>query len=651
MRGFSFNQAYLFNTGSDIMSYNLLGAHPLEYGNEGGFSFSVWAPEALKVFVSGDFNDWSDSANPMDRMGETGIFYCEIVNAEKWQKYKYYIISKDGKGTYKSDPYAFWNEMRPDNASVLYPVDDGFEWSDKEYINVRDSGETYINSPVNIYELHLGSWKRKSDGAFLNYRELSREIAEYVNEMGYTHIELMPVMEHPLDDSWGYQVTGFFSPTSRYGTPEALKYFIDHMHKNNIKVILDWVPGHFPKDETGLSRFDGSYAYEYGDDRIGEHKQWGTLVFNYARAEVRSFLISNAIYWIEVFHADGIRVDAVSSMLYLNYCREEYIRNVNGGIENTDAIYFLKTLNETIRKKYPGVMMIAEESTAWEKVTVPVSSGGLGFTHKWNMGWMHDTLEYFSRDYIYRKWHHSQLSFSMLYAFSENFVLPVSHDEVVHGKKSALDKMPGDYWRKFASLKTLYGYMMAHPGAKLLFMGSEFGQFVEWKFNQSLEWFLLEYEQHSKLHNFVKHLNQLYRNEKSLWGNDRNWSGFRWNNADDSDNCIYSFTRISQEGEEITVVLNMTPAPFDIYRIGVNSITEYSLILDSDSSIYGGSNYVNLTLEKKCKTTDRGCYGENVRLDYGKIKFLSTSDPFGEFPCSLDLIVPPLSVLYLKINK
>jgi len=650
MRGFSYSQAYLFNTGTDIMSYNLLGVHPLEHGSESGFSFSVWAPEAGKVFVVGDFNGWNEAANPLTRMGETGIFYCEIDNAQKWQKYKYYVVAQSGKGIFKSDPYAFWSEMRPDNASVIYPVNDGFEWSDNEYMIERDKEITYENTPVNIYELHLGSWRRKSDGSFLNYRELSREIAEYVSEMGFTHIELMPIMEHPLDDSWGYQVTGFFSPTSRYGTPEALKYFIDYMHKYNIKVILDWVPGHFPKDETGLARFDGSYVYEYADDRIGEHKQWGTLVFNYSRAEVRSFLISNAIYWLEIFHADGIRVDAVSSMLYLNYCREEYIRNSNGGIENLEAISFLRSLNETIRNKYPGVMIIAEESTAWAKVTAPVSEGGLGFTHKWNMGWMHDTLEYFSRDYIYRKWHHSQLSFSLLYAFSENFILPISHDEVVHGKKSALDKMPGDYWRKFASLKTLYGYMMAHPGAKLLFMGSEFGQFVEWKFNQPLEWFLLEYDQHSKLQDFVKILNQIYKNEKSMWENNHNWEGFMWNNADDSDNGVFAFSRISRSNEEILVVLNMTPVPHEIYRIGVNRVDEYQLILDSDLSNFGGSNYIKIQLDKKCKTTDKGCFVGNIRIDCDQIKFLSVNESFGDFPCSLDLIVPPLSVIYLKLN-
>jgi len=651
MREFSYSQAYLFNTGSDIMSYNLLGVHPLDCSKDSGFSFSVWAPEATQVFVAGDFNGWNETINSLNKMGETGIFYCEIENAKKWQKYKYYVIDKHGKGVYKSDPYAFWSEMRPDNASVIYPVYDGFEWSDSEFLSRRDTGRTYENSAINIYELHLGSWKRKSDGKFPGYRELSEDIAKYVCEMGYTHIELMPVMEHPLDDSWGYQVTGFFSPTSRYGTPEDLKYFIDFMHKNNIKVILDWVPGHFPKDETGLSRFDGSYLYEYADDRIGEHKQWGTLVFNYSRAEVKSFLISNAIYWLEIFHADGIRVDAVSSMLYLNYCREEYVRNRNGGLENIEAISFLRGLNETIAGRYPGVMIIAEESTAWAKVTAPVSDGGLGFTHKWNMGWMHDTLEYFSRDYIYRKWHHSQFSFSLLYAFSENFVLPISHDEVVHGKKSALDKMPGDYWRKFASLKTLFGYMIAHPGSKLLFMGSEFGQFVEWKFNQSLEWFLLEYEQHKKLQGFVKNLNQTYINEKSFWENDRNWEGFRWNSADDSDNCVYAFTRISQSTEEILVVLNMTPDSHDVYRVGVNRPGEYLLIMDSDLSIYGGSNYMINHLDKKYKTAESDFTRRNVKIDNGQIKFNSINESFGKFPHSLDIIIPPLSVVYLKISN
>ena len=481
------NQAYLFNTGNDYKSYHLLGSHPFTDENqEQGFRFSVWAPHARSVHVIGDFNHWNPDASPMVRIGETGIWSCEIVGALQWDRYKYSIHGADGRLYDKIDPYARHIETRPNDASILYDPDD-YIWNDASFLSARKDALT--PAPVNIYELHLGSWRKHPDGSFFNYREIAKDLVEYCLEMGYTHIELMPVCEHPLDASWGYQVTGYYAVTSRFGTPADFKFMIDHLHRNGIAVILDWVPAHFPRNIEGLIRFDGSHCYEYPDPRIGEHREWGTYVFNYEKSEVQSFLISNAVFWIDEFHIDGLRVDAVSSMLYRNYCRTDFLPNIYGGTDNIEAVQFLRRLNGIVRQNYPHALMIAEESTSWEKVSHPAEYGGLGFTHKWNMGWMHDTLDYFSTDYYARVWSHDQLSFSMMYAFSENFVLCLSHDEVVHGKKSLLDKMPGDPWRKFASLRTMFLYMIAHPGAKLMFMGAEFGQYIEWRFYEELEWF------------------------------------------------------------------------------------------------------------------------------------------------------------------
>ncbi len=659
MQDFSFDQAYLFNTGSDVMSYNLLGSHKVCAAETEGYSFSVWAPMARSVSIVGDFNFWDEKANPMVRMGDTGIFHGFVQGAEQWQRYKYSIVTSSGETVLKADPYAVHNETRPGTSSILYCLEDRFSWEDEKFTQNRDSkqqSKSANEKPLNIYEVHLGSWRQYPDGSFYNYQKLAQELAAYAGEMGYTHVELLPVMEHPLDDSWGYQVTGFFSPTSRFGTPYDFKYFVNYMHKHGIGVILDWVPGHFPKDSFGLARFDGSAVFEYADDRIGEHKEWGTNVFNYSRDEVRSFLISNAIYWIDIYHVDGIRVDAVSSMLYLNYCRTNYLRNVNGGVENLEAVSFLQRLNTTVSARYPGVMMIAEESTTWPKVTSPVADGGLGFTYKWNMGWMHDTLEYFSRDYIFRKWHQGQLSFSLVYAFTETFILPLSHDEIVHGKSSMIGKMPGDQWRKFASLRTLYAYMMAHPGGKLLFMGCEFGQFIEWRFKEPLEWFLLEYDHHRKLQQFVRILNHLYLDQKSLWEQNQNWDGFQWHSADDSENSIFIFSRISkgtddpgspQKRESILVVLNMTPNPKEQYRIGVQETGEYEVILDTDHEDYGGSGYLLRLCKEKEKIGAqilKNSKGESMKLPVFEVK----QESWRGFPCSLNIPVPPLSALYLK---
>jgi 1,4-alpha-glucan branching enzyme len=629
MNDISTNQAYLFNTGTDCMSYHMLGSHPLSLEEQEGYRFAVWAPEAVSVSIVGDFNEWNPEVNTLSRMKDTGIFTGKAANAKKWDRYKYCIITKDNTTLFKTDPFGFHFETRPKTASIVYPLEDGYIWQDANYMEKRQKDGNCTKYPMNIYEMHLGSWKRNQDGSVINYRELAVLLAGYLVEAGYTHVELMPVMEHPLDDSWGYQTTGYYAPTSRFGTPDDFKYFVDYLHGHNIKVILDWVPAHFPKDLFALSRFDGSALYEYADDRIGEHKEWGTLVFNYSRSEVRSFMISNAVFWLDQYHIDGLRVDAVSSMLYLNYCRLNYKKNINGGIENLEAIVFLKQLNETIRSRFPEVVVIAEEATAWPNVTLPVSEGGLGFTHKWNMGWMHDTLEYFSRDFIYRKWHHSQLTFSMMYSFTENFVLPVSHDEVVHGKKSLLDKMPGDYWRKFASLRVFHAYMMAHPGGKLHFMGSEFGQFIEWRFFEPLEWFLLEYEQHAMLFEYVKKVNHIYLNESSLWIDDKSWNGFSWHHADDIENSIYVFSRRSDYlREELLVILNLSPDPVAEYRIGVQNFDEAELILDSDSKHYGGSGYA-----------------EQIHS-----RLYCRKEPHYGFPCSILLPVPPLSAIYIKLK-
>jgi 1,4-alpha-glucan branching enzyme len=581
---------YLFNTGNNYQSYNYLGSFPMrEDDNVTGYRFAVWAPGARSVHVVGDFNDWAEDQTPLLKNDNTGIWTGIENGAKQWDRYKYRIVGADGRTYLKGDPFARHFETRPADASILYDPDD-YQWEDEQFCSARV--DALAARPITIYEMHLGSWRRHADGNFMSYREIARDLADYCVEMGYTHVELMPVMEHPLDDSWGYQITGYYAVTSRFGTPADFKFFIDHLHRSGISVILDWVPAHFPKNLEGLVRFDGSPCFEYEDPRIGEHREWGTYVFDYDKSEVRSFLISNAVFWIREFHVDGIRVDAVSSMIYRNYGRTEYIPNVNGGVDNFEAVDFIRQLNSVVRENYPHVMMIAEESTSWAKVTHPVNDGGLGFTHKWNMGWMHDTLDYFETDSYARIWHHDQFCFSMVYAFSENFILCLSHDEVVHGKKSLLDKMPGDIWRKFASLRTLYMYMIAHPGAKLLFMGSEFAPFIEWRFYEELEWFMLNYDAHRSLREFSADLNRFYLTERTLWIKDRSWEGFEWVDCEDRDNSVFIFRRKGEEADrDVYVALNMIPVPLVRYRIPVADSGRYRIVLNSDDVCYGGSGY------------------------------------------------------------
>ncbi|MEA4888480.1 MAG: 1,4-alpha-glucan branching protein GlgB [Clostridiaceae bacterium] len=636
------NQAYLFNQGLDYMSYNLLGSRPFvsEQGEQ-GFSFAVWAPGADSVSVVGPFNNWNPSANPLSRQGQTGIWSGFIAGARLWDRYKYAITGSDGQIRLKADPYARHSETRPADASILYDPDD-YAWEDAEYMAERP--DACAAAPLNIYEVHLGSWKRQPDGQFINYRDLARDLGGYLSDMGYTAVELMPVMEHPLDDSWGYQVTGYYSVTSRYGTPADFKFFVDTLHRHGLRVILDWVPAHFPRDAFGLARFDGTPLFEHPDTRLGEQQEWGTYVFDFGKLEVRSFLISNAYFWLQEFHIDGLRVDAVSSMLYLNYGRTDYLTNIHGGIENLEAIAFLQQLNRLVREKKPECLMIAEESTAWPKVTWPVAEGGLGFTHKWNMGWMHDTLEYMGRDYLYRRWHHHQLSFSLMYAFSEHFILPLSHDEVVHGKHSLIDRMPGDNWRKFASLRALFLYMLTHPGGKLVFMGGEFGQFIEWRFYEPLQWFLLDYDLHRSLRDCVRDLNHYYIGHSALWRQDDSWAGFTWLNADDAGNSVYVYSRCCPNQPALIIVLNLTPSPQSDYILPAPVPGLYQVDINTDEPCYGGSGYpIGIAIGAAAATFD-DCAPEFM------------PEPAPEQPISarprLRLNLPPLCGLILRhVNK
>jgi 1,4-alpha-glucan branching enzyme len=620
------DQAFLFNTGRDHRCYNLLGAHPATGSNGGqGWRFAVWAPKAAAVAVAGTFNEWDETGLPLVQQGSTGIWTGFTSNAAQWDRYKYAITTSDGTVFLKADPLARHSETRPGTASILYNEAD-FDWSDMDYLQNRlQAGSRF---PLNIYEVHLGSWRRHEDGSFMNYRQIALLLGAYLIDMGYTAVELLPVMEHPLDDSWGYQVTGYFSVTSRFGTPADFKFFINHLHGLGIRVILDWVPAHFPRDAHGLARFDGSALFEYADSRLGEHQEWGTYVFNYARDEVRSFLISNALFWISEFHVDGLRVDAVSSMLYRNYGRTDYLPNIHGGSENLEAITFLREMNATILGYHPDVMMIAEESTAFCKVSHPINDGGLGFTHKWNMGWMHDTLEYMGCDFANRKNHQDLLSFSMTYAFSENFILPFSHDEVVHGKRSLIERMPGDNWRRFASLRVLLLYQLTHPGAKLMFMGGEFGQFIEWRFYEQLEWFLLDYEPHRLLQDFVRQINHLYRNEPSLYEQDDSWNGFSWHNLSDTENSVLVYSRWSKAGEGTVVVLNLSPNPLTGYCIGVPWGEPCRIVINSDDLMFGGSGYP-ISAENE---------GTLVAI----------SEPRDGQPASLVLDIPPLAGLFIQ---
>ncbi|MFI3226118.1 MAG: 1,4-alpha-glucan branching protein GlgB [Clostridia bacterium] len=617
---------YLFHEGNNSKAYELMGCH---YGNKGrkkGYIFRVFAPNAKSVSVVGDFNDWNRQKSPMQKITDNGIWELIISEANLQDHYKYSIEQVDGKVVLKADPYAFASELRPDTASKIFELE-GFEWTDDEWIEKRKA-QNHFERPINIYEAHLGSWKMPTDGReFYSYREIADKMIPYVKSMGYTHIELMPIMEHPFDGSWGYQVTGYFSATARYGSPHDFMYFVNKCHANGLGIILDWVPAHFPKDEQGLYKFDGTCLYEYSDPLKMEHKGWGTRVFDYGRNEVRSFLMSSATYWIEMFHIDGLRVDAVASMIYLDYERTEWRPNSKGGRENLEAVALLQKLNELVLTSYPDVLMIAEESTSWPMVTQAGYKGGLGFNYKWNMGWMNDMMDYVIVDPYFRGGSHHKITFSFMYAFSESFILPISHDEVVHGKKSLLNKMPGSYEDKFAALRAFYGYMMAHPGKKMIFMGSEFGQFIEWDFERGLDFFLLDYPKHKEMQNYVKKLNKFYIKTKALWENDLDWSGFSWISADDKQNSVIACRRIAKDGSEVVAVINFTPAQHEVYSIGVPFKGKYKEVFSSNAFEFGGTGYVN------------------------DAKLVTKSVPLHGYEQSIDLVVGPYTATFLKFEK
>ena len=583
---------HLFKEGRHLHVYNVLGAHVVEVDGISGVRFATWAPNAERVSVIGDFNRWDGRYHPMRSRGDSGVWEIFIPGLGSDAIYKYEIRNRDsGSVKQKSDPYAQAFELRPRTGSVVTRSD--FEWQDESWISQRQE-QSWLHQPMSIYEVHLGSWRLNEQGGFLNYRELAHQLVDYVNELGFTHIELLPITEHPLDASWGYQTTGYFSPTARFGTPDDFRYFIDYCHLHNIGVLLDWVPAHFPKDEHGLAYYDGSALYEHADPRRGEHPDWGTLIYNYGRNEVRNFLISSAMCWLEEFHIDGLRVDAVASMLYLDYSRDDqnWLPNIHGGNENLEAIDFLRELNTVTHREHPGTIVMAEESTAWPQVTRPVELGGLGFSMKWNMGWMHDTLEYISKEPVHRSYHHDQLTFGLLYLFTENFVLPFSHDEVVHGKSSMLYKMPGDEWQRFANLRMLYTYMYTYPGKKLLFMGCEFGQGNEWNFNTSLDWYVLDYPLHQGVKKLVADLNRLYKSNSALHQHDFEYTGFEWIDCHDSTQSVISYLRKSNDSF-VVVIFNFTPVPRHNYRVGVPEAGVYRELFNSDSEYYSGSNVGN----------------------------------------------------------
>jgi 1,4-alpha-glucan branching enzyme len=588
---------HYFTEGTAQQAYRDLGAHLSWHEGREGTRFAVWAPNARRVFVVGDFNGWDHHAHPMNHRGASGVWELFVPGVHRGNLYKFLVVGRHGEQLVKSDPYAFQAELRPKTASVVCDLDD-YQWNDQGWMAGRGRHAPH-EGPLAIYELHLGSWRRNphEGSRFLTYRELTDEVTGYVSEMGFTHIELLPVAEHPLDQSWGYQVTGFFSVTSRYGTPQDFKHFVDRCHQKGIGVILDWVPAHFPKDGHALGVFDGTCLYEHADPRQGQHPDWDTYVFNYARNEIRSFLISNAHFWFDIYHIDGLRVDAVASMLYLDYSRKDgdWVPNPYGGKENIPAIELIRTVNASISARHPGAMMVAEESTAWSLVSHPVDKGGLGFHFKWNMGWMHDVLKFMSTDPIFRKHDINQLTFGLLYAFTENFILPLSHDEVVHGKRSLLDRMPGDLKQRFANLRLLLAYMYGHPGKKLLFMGGEFGQYNEWDAGTSLDWHLLQYETHQGVQRLVKDLNRTYRSEPALHQVDARPEGFEWIDFTDRDSQVISFIRRAKDPNDFLVcVFNLTPVPRGPYRIGVPKLGHYRELLNTDAQCYDGIGLGNL---------------------------------------------------------
>ena len=614
---------HLFGAGTHYEIYEKMGGRLMTHEGARGAAFSVWAPNAKAVSVIGDFNNWDARRSPMRRLGESGIWELFLPAAAEGDKYKFHVTQCDGRLVDKTDPYGVYAEVRPNNASVLYPLK-RYKWKDRRWMTARRKYD-FRAAPMNIYEVHLGSWKRAEGNRFLSYTELAEQLIPYVKEMGYTHIEMLPVEEHPFDGSWGYQVTGYYAPTSRYGSPDEFKQFVDACHQNGISVILDWVPAHFPKDDFALARFDGTALYEHQDPRLGEHIQWGTYIFNYGRNEVANFLLANALYWMDIFHIDGLRVDAVASLLRLDFCKEEgqWLPNVYGGSENLEAIEFLKHMNSVIAEREPGALMIAEDSTAWPGVTKKVDEGGLGFSLKWNMGWMNDFLSYIKLDPIYRKYHQNKLTFGMAYHYAENFVLVLSHDEVVHTKSSMIGKMPGDVWQSFANLRLSYGFMMGHPGKKLLFMGGEFAQYSEWSEARSLDWHLLQYADHQEMQAYVKELNHLYAEEPAFWAEDFDPNGFQWIECDDAESSIVSFVRRSQE-KELVFLCNFTPVVHRGFSLGVPQEGVYHERLNSDAARFGGSDVIDA------------------------VPLQSKAEPAGRCPFRVELDVPPLGMVILE---
>ena len=627
---------HLLGEGTHFQAFEKLGSRVIEHDGVSGVHFAVWAPNARHINVVGDFNQWKGDAHPLNPVQQSGYWETFVPGLAKGANYKFEVLGADGHTVLKADPLARYFETPPRTASIVWNSED-YEWGDADWMAARPAQDRWLRKAVSVYEVHLGSWQRSPDGRLHSYREMAERLVPYVKDMGFTHVELLPVMEHPYTGSWGYQVIGFFAPTSRFGPPEDFKFLVEAFHRAGIGVILDWVPGHFPKDQHGLARFDGTALYEHSDPRQGEHQDWGTLVFNYGRHEVRSFLLSNALFWLNEFHIDGLRVDAVASMLYLDYSRKEgeWVPNKFGGRENLDAIEFIKQLNMLIDHDCPGTFVCAEESTSWPGVTRPVHLGGLGFTYKWNMGWMHDTLDYVKQDPVFRRYHHRLLTFSMMYAYSEKFELPFSHDEVVHGKRSMLDKMPGDVWQKHANLRALYGYMFVHPGKKLLFMGGEIGQWREWNHDWQLDWEVLGDPRHAGLQRWVRDLNRVYHEQPSLWDADFDPAGFSWIDCNDHEHSIIALTRraghqaIGPSGHQDSVIaiVNFTPVPRRDYRLGVPIAGDYGELLNSDAEVYGGSNIGN-----------QGRVSAEAKPSHG-------------YDWSINVTVPPLGFLLLKANK